>query len=89
MESSRLSCKKPLRVNELCAEWSINLTNYCLPLLGESIRSYPRAVVPNTDVDNIIHYMIQHYETLSTFSDNDTISHILFPSGNGRGALSK
>ncbi|KAL0800904.1 hypothetical protein Bca101_056079 [Brassica carinata] len=82
MESSRFSSKKPLTVNELYAEWSKNLTNYCLPLLGESIRSDPSAVVPDTDVDNVIYYLIKHYETLSTSSDKDTIRNILFPSGN-------
>ncbi|KAG2322254.1 hypothetical protein Bca4012_056956 [Brassica carinata] len=82
MESSCFSSKKHLSVNELYAEWSKNLTNYCLPLLGESIRSDPSAVVPDTDVDNVIYYLVKHYETLSTSSDNDTIRHILFPSGN-------
>ncbi|KAG2322256.1 hypothetical protein Bca4012_056954 [Brassica carinata] len=82
MESSRFSSKRPLTVNELYAEWSKNLTNYCLPLLGESIRSDPSAVVPDTDVDNVIYYLIKHYETLSTSSDKDTIRNILFPSGN-------
>ncbi|CAH8348301.1 unnamed protein product [Eruca vesicaria subsp. sativa] len=82
MESSCFQSKKPLTVNELYTEWSKNLTEYCLPLLRESIYSDPRAIVPDTDVDNVMYYLIHHYETLITSSDNNTIRHILFPSGN-------
>lgn len=77
MESSSFSCKKPLRVDELYAKWSKNLTEYCLPLLGESIQSNPSTVVPDTDVDNIIYYLTKHYETLSASSDVDNIIYYL------------
>lgn len=83
MESARFSSKKPLGVNELYAKWSKNLTDYCLPLLGESILTDPSAVLPDTDVENVVYYLIKHYETLSTCPDNnDTIRNILFPTGN-------
>ncbi|XP_056847316.1 protein INAPERTURATE POLLEN1-like [Raphanus sativus] len=84
MESARFSSKKPLGVNELYAKWSKNLTHYCLPLLGESILTDPSAVLPDTDVENVVYYLIKPLRNPKHLSryNNDTIHNILFPTGN-------